>query len=103
MKKLYFSLVAVLLLLVIDTAAQIPQGFSYQAVIRNSEGQVLPNKSVTLKISLTNGEGTVTHYTETHNVNTNSFGLISIVVGNGTDPSTSLNTVPWGAGGIFLI
>jgi len=102
MKKLFFSLVVALLLFVIDIAAQVPQGFSYQAVIRNSEGQVLPNKNVTLKISLTNSDGTVTHYTETHVVITNTFGLIGIIVGNGTNPSASLNSVPWSEGAIFL-
>ncbi|MFN8206135.1 MAG: hypothetical protein U0T82_01820 [Bacteroidales bacterium] len=63
--------------------AQVPNSFRYQAVIRDQNEEVLPDQQVSIRISLVAGavDGTV-QYTEVHQVQTNSMGLISLEVGN---------------------
>ena len=75
MKKLYFLFVLFLTFF---------QGFSqnYQAVIRDANGIPLVNQKVYLRIDLTNNN--TTYYTEGHDVNTNEFGLVNLVIGQGT-------------------
>lgn len=101
MKKIIFSCLAVLLPL-FYAIAQTPQGFNYQAVLRNAEGQVLTNQAATIKISLTNSDASTIHYSEIHPVTTNSFGLFTIVIGNGNDALTSFSSIPWNSGDIYL-
>lgn len=81
----------------ITAAAQQPTGFSYQAVLRNSSGQVLANQNVTLRLSITSSDGSTTYYAESHAVNTGPYGLVSLTVGEGTPLSGSLEEVPWGS------
>ena len=102
MKKIYLTLVAVLLLSLLCVTAQTPQGISYQAVLRNSEGQVYTNQAASIKISLTNADGSATYYSETHSVTANAHGLFTIIIGNGEEPSASFSSVPWSNGEIFL-
>ncbi|MEY1639052.1 hypothetical protein [Tenuifilum osseticum] len=78
-------------------AAQQPVGFSYQAVLRNSSGQVLANQNVTLRLSITSPDGSTTYYAESHAVNTGPYGLVGLTVGGGTPLSGSLGEVPWGS------
>ncbi len=57
-------------------------GFNYQAIIRDVNSNVLADQQVNLKIELMSGN--VPFFTEVHDVKTNDFGLINVVVGNGT-------------------
>lgn len=82
--------------------AQTPHGFSYQGVLRNTEGQVAANQNATLRISLLNNDGTITHYSELHSITTNSFGLFNLVIGNGTEASSLFSSIPWSNGEIYL-
>lgn len=65
--------------------AQAPNGFNYQAVVRNSSGQPVTNQSVSLRFTIheTTPTGTVI-YQETQSKTTNSLGLFSTIVGTGT-------------------
>ncbi|TAF77708.1 MAG: hypothetical protein EAZ53_01930 [Bacteroidetes bacterium] len=83
--------------------AQSPNRFSYQAVVRNAAGVLLPNASVGVRISLLQGSanGTVV-FSETHTPTTNANGLISIFVGGGTPISGNIATINWGNGTYFL-
>lgn len=65
-------------------------GFNYQAVIRNSEGFILANKNVSLRVSLYPGKNTNPTWVETHNVQTDNTGSFGITVGKGTKMSNSL-------------
>ena len=98
------KVISLLLVFLISSAvmAQIPLGFSYQGVLRNTDGQLLANKQASVKISLTNENGTTVHYGETHSVTTNEFGLFTMTVGSGTDVIASLEGVPWSTGDIFI-
>jgi len=95
-KTVLFSLVVTI------AAAQQPTGFSYQAVLRNSSGQVLVNQNVTLRLSLTNEAGSTVYYAESHALQTDSRGVVTLEVGTGTVLSGSFGQVPWPTGGVFL-
>ena len=73
MKKIYFLLLIIILTIKQNTA-QIPQGFKYQASIRDNNGIALLNKLVAIKISLLAGTANGTSvYSEVHNVVTSDF------------------------------
>jgi len=77
--------------------AQTPQSFKYQAVIRGSNGAVLQNQTVGLEISILQGSNTgPSVYTETWNIPTNEFGLVSLNIGEGST-SDNLSAVSWKA------
>lgn len=77
--------IAVLFSAVFSVKAQAPNGFSYQAVVRNSSGQPVVTQSVALRFTIreTLPTGTVV-YQETQSKTTSSSGLVNTVVGNGT-------------------
>ncbi|MBL0033320.1 MAG: hypothetical protein IPP27_14520 [Bacteroidetes bacterium] len=63
MKKLY--LFGVLLLFTSVAFAQAPQGMNYQAVARNSAGNILANQAIGIRITITDGNAGPTLYQET--------------------------------------
>lgn len=77
--------------------SQSPQGINYQAVIRNSSGSPISSQNVGIKFSIRNGSSTVV-YSETHAVTTNAFGLVNLVIGQGTIVSGTFNSIDWGNG-----
>ncbi|MFO7922538.1 MAG: FISUMP domain-containing protein [Bacteroidales bacterium] len=85
-------------------AAQSPAAFQYQAVVRNSAGEVLPEQSVAFRLSILQGEiEGESVYTETHDegVTTNQFGVISLEIGKGQS-SESFSDINWSEGPYFL-
>ncbi len=104
MKNLYkLGLIAILVMLYSRPGhSQIPKGFSYQAAIRNSTGQVLANQLVSFRLSVTNNDGTTPYYTESHSIITSAQGVVNIEVGNGIPSTGSIDVVPWNLGGIKL-
>ena len=59
-------------------------GFNYQAVVRGVDGFVLSEQSVELQFSLMPGQqATQASWIEIHNVTTDEFGTIGVVVGKG--------------------
>lgn len=60
-------------------------GFNYQAVVRGADGFVLPRQSVELRFSLMPGQqATEASWIETHQVTTDDYGTVGMVVGKGT-------------------
>ena len=90
MKKLsLLSLIFISLL----TFGQVPQGINYQAVVRNNTGAVVTNTTVSIKFEIHDGTPTGTIvFQETHSVQTNQFGLATLVIGS----VGNLTTVNWG-------
>jgi microcystin-dependent protein len=82
------------LLFCLTANAQAPYRFSFQAVVRNSTNQLIVNQSVGVKISLLSVVmGTENaEFVETHTITTNSNGLFSLKVGDGTLVSGDLAT-----------
>ncbi len=85
--------------------AQAPQELRYQAVARNTTGQILANQNLTVKISLLPTESSSTIvYTETRSVTTNTKGLFNVNIGSvgATNVSTPFNTVDWAVGNKYI-
>jgi len=83
MKRINFLLIC-LILSACNLIAQ--PGFSYQAVLRDTDGSLRANESVVLDVELI--RDSVAVYTESHSVTTNDFGVFSIIVGEGAGEET---------------
>ena len=84
---------------------QVPNQINYQAVARNSVGNVLPNKKITARLSIRDGSATGTIlYKETRTITTNSFGLFNIAIGSpGADNATgTINGIDWSTAAKFI-
>ena len=100
MKKL-ITLLALIAAIAIN--AQAPQGFNYQATVRNSAGQLLLNQIVLVKFNVLKNSSTGTIvYSETQTANTDDLGQINLVVGQGTANTGTFSTINWGSGSYYL-
>lgn len=82
---------------------QSPEKMSFQAVIRNSNNNLVVNSSVGMKISILQGSSTGTEvYSETHSATTNANGLVSVEIGGGSNPVGSISTINWSSGPYFI-
>lgn len=83
--------------------AQVPQGITHQAVIRNTSNELLTNKAVGIRASILQGTADGTSvYIETHYPSSNAQGLITYVIGQGTAISGDFSAINWAAGPYFL-
>lgn len=101
--KTVFLTLLVSLLIVTITLAQAPQGFNYQATLRDQAGNFLVDQQVGIRINLLQGNpaGEVV-YTEMHQPLTNASGLINIQIGAGTVEMGDFSTIDWSNGPYFL-
>lgn len=100
MKKLFtlFALFVTILL-----TAQVPQGFNYQATIRNNSGQLLLNQNVLTKFNIRQNTTTGNIvYSENHTTNTDDLGQIALIVGQGTATTGTFSGINWSTGLYFL-
>ena len=102
MKHLFILLSVVFLCT--HSNGQAPQKMSYQAVIRNSAGTLLPNNTaVGMRVSILQQTPTGTAvYVETQAATTNENGLIDIQIGAGTPVTGSFSAINWATGPYFL-
>ncbi len=107
MKQIYvLSALAVIIILLatfIETNAQPPQSFNYQAVLRNPDGTIMQNLNVTIKFQIhrSTTDGTIV-YEETQATTTNSYGLINLFLGQGSPTVGSFSLIQWGTNSYFL-
>lgn len=107
MKKI-FIICAVLLMtanvfLPRQVAAQAPEKFSYQAVVRDAHNKLVTEQSIGMRIRIWKGSANdVVVYTETQTSTTNANGLVSIEVGDGTVISGNFTTIDWGSDLYFI-
>jgi hypothetical protein len=83
----------------LNVNAQVPEKMSFQAVVRNTSNQLITNQSVGIKISILeplNMNPVV--YSETHQATTNTNGLVTIEIGNGSIVLGVFKTIQWDAG-----
>ena len=96
-------LLFVFVLIGVFSYSQAPSKMSYQAVIRNSSNQLVVNSMIGMKISILQGSTTgpaVYIETQTHSTNTN--GLVSLEIGNGTIQFGSFSSIDWANGPYFI-
>ncbi len=102
MKKLLLS-ICFLFVAVSTVVAQAPNMFKYQAVARNTAGDILANQSVSFEISILQGSSTgPSVYTETQAVTTNQHGLVSLNIGAGAVVSGAFSSISWGTDAYFI-
>jgi uncharacterized protein (TIGR02145 family) len=87
--------------------AQVPQGFNYQAIARNANGVPVASQSVPVRISIVTSltGGTVIWQEEHSSVTADQYGLISLVVGTGTQTggsAASFSAIDWSSQTFFL-
>lgn len=85
--------------------AQAPDGFTYQAVVRNSDGTTVANQQINVRISIVQGNALgVERYAELHQPTTDANGLFTVVVGWGTSLVDCMmaRCVDWANGPWFL-
>ena len=101
MRKLSTILVA--LLLTTTVWAQSPQKMSYQAVIRNTNDALITTTAIGMQVSILQGSSTGTPvYVETHAQTTNSNGLVTFGIGDGTPLIGTFAGIDWANGPYFI-
>lgn len=102
MKRFLPSIVFVLICVAVSFA-QAPKGINYQGVARDSEGNPLASKTISVRISIlkTSAIGEV-EYSETHKPTTNQFGLFTLIIGQGTKGTGDFIFVSWAVGNKWL-
>jgi len=98
-----YPFLTLFLFLPLVSFSQSPAAIPYQAVLRNADGSVIANSSVTVtfKIHDSTTLGPVV-FEETHTTTPNAHGLISLNVGQGSAVFGTINGVNWSSGNKFL-
>jgi len=103
MKKHYYLLIITFLSFNIN--AQAPQGFNYQATVRNATGDLVVKTNVYFKFNIIQGSLTsLPLFSESHYVPTDDVGQVSLIIGEGT-AATNLSLwseIDWSLGSYFL-
>ena len=100
MKKLFTLLAFAITIIAI---AQAPQGFNYQATVRNSSGALVINQNVFFKFNIMlNSQTSLPVYSETHQAPTDDLGQVNLTVGNGTATTGTFAGINWASGSYFL-
>lgn len=94
--------ITMLSLLIFSSFGQAPEGFKYQAVIRDGSNMIMSNQSVGIRLSLQQGAiGGMLVYSETFTTTTNSYGLVNLEIGTGTS-SYDFTIIDWSNGPFFM-
>ena len=102
MKKFY-AILCLAIASLTQLQAQAPQGFNYQATVRNSSGDLIVNTNVYFKFNVIQGSQTaVPIFTETHYVPTDDLGQVNLVIGQGTANTGTFSELDWSLGSYYL-
>jgi hypothetical protein len=83
--------------------AQVPQSFSFQAVMRGWQNEPLSNVIVNAKFTITpNDNSDVITYCEEHNLTTDSNGILRAEIGKGTSCGGRFDQIHWERGEYLL-
>jgi hypothetical protein len=83
--------------------AQAPDKLSYQAVVRNANGELIKNGEVGIRIQILQAsEFGAALYAETHSITTNENGLATLEIGGGTVVTGIFATIDWANGPYFI-
>jgi hypothetical protein len=102
MKKFY-AILCLTIASLTQLQAQAPQGFNYQATVRNSAGDLVINTNVYFKFNIMQGSQTsLPEFTETHYVPTDDLGQVTLVIGQGTTTEGMFSELDWSLGSYYL-
>lgn len=83
--------------------AQTPEGINYQAVIRKTNGTLVTNTTVAIRIQIKQNSATGTVvYSERQSVITSTYGLVNFVIGQGTVLSGTFSAINWSTGNYWV-
>ena len=100
--KNYLSIV-ILLFLGLSLNAQAPQGFNYQATVRNASGDLVVNQNVSFSFNVIQGsQDADPTYSEDHTLLTDDLGQVSLVIGQGTPTTGVFSEIDWSIGNYYL-
>ena len=99
-RKLLF---VISLILALNLYSQSPSGINYQTKLRGNNGIILSNNPVDLQFEVINTATNLSVYKEAHNAITDNFGLVDLVIGNGSVISGSFGNIPWNNGSLDLL
>jgi hypothetical protein len=101
MKGFLLSLVAIAAL-ALSSFGQSPEGFKYQAVVRDAGNLILSSQAVGMQLTIQQGSiGGTAVYTETFAPTTNAYGLVNLEIGSGTS-ADDFSTIDWANGPYFM-
>ena len=102
MKRILLSLVAIATI-TLSSFGQAPEGFKYQAVVRDAANTILNNQAVGMQMTIQQGSvGGTTVYQETFAPTTNAYGLVNLEIGSGSVVSGDFTTIDWANGPYFI-
>jgi len=100
--KIFLSL-SLVLLICLNGLSQNSEPVSYQSIVRHNDGRVVSSQPVSLRMSVYMGNPFDTMiYSETHTATTTEAGLISVLIGNGTDKTGDFSSIDWNADKYFM-
>jgi len=79
-------------------SAQTPEAFKYQASLRNSQGEIITDRLVSIRVSILTGsdaQSGTEMYSEIHTVSTNKLGLVNFEIGHGKTVSGNFAAINW--------
>lgn len=83
--------------------AQVPQSFSFQAVMRDNGNNLMANQRVNAKFTITpNDNSDVITYCETQNLTTDTNGILRAEIGKGTSCGGHFDQIHWERGEYLL-
>ena len=102
MKKFY-AIFCLAIASLTQLQAQAPQGFNYQATVRNSAGDLIVNTNVYFRFNIMQGSQTsLPVFTEIHIAPTDDLGQVNIVIGQGTATTGTFSELDWSLGSYYL-
>jgi hypothetical protein len=90
-----------ILLLSFDGIAQ-NTGINYKALIKDNNGNVVANTSITIQFTVLQGLVETNVYQETHSTTTDENGIVIINIGEGTPISGTFSAIDWSSDDHFL-
>ena len=86
----------------IQIYSQSPEKFTYQSIVRGSDGAVLTSAVIGFRLTILQDSSTGSAvYSETHTGDTNQNGLVTLIIGDGTS-SDNFSSIDWSTGQYFL-
>ena len=102
MKKFY-AILCLAIASLTQLQAQAPQGFNYQATVRNSAGDLVVSTNVYFKFNVIQDSQTADPiFTETHEILTDDLGQVNLIIGQGTANTGVFSELDWSLGSYYL-
>jgi len=82
--------------------AQVPRGFNYQAIVRDGSKEPIISKPIKVRITIETSIA-ATVYQEEHTTSTDEFGIMAIVIGDGTPTGTDIfDEIDWNKEALYI-